>query len=86
MSTRAPAIQHRPASPFKQPPAVWAVAFACVISFMGIGLVDPILPALAESLHATPSQVSLLFTSYLVVTAVAMLAVGCPAGSAPNAR
>jgi ACDE family multidrug resistance protein len=64
------------ASPFKQPRAVWAVAFACVISFMGIGLVDPILPALARSLHATPSQVSLLFTSYLVVTAVAMLVVG----------
>jgi MFS transporter, ACDE family, multidrug resistance protein len=63
-------------SPFKQPRAVWAVAFACVISFMGIGLVDPILPALATSLHATPSQVSLLFTSYLVVTAVAMLVVG----------
>jgi MFS transporter, ACDE family, multidrug resistance protein len=63
-------------SPFKQPRAVWAVAFACVISFMGIGLVDPILPALASSLHATPSQVSLLFTSYLVVTAVAMLVVG----------
>jgi MFS family permease len=52
------------------------VAFACVISFMGIGLVDPILPALAHNLHATPSQVSLLFTSYLVVTAVAMLVVG----------
>ncbi|MFS4109583.1 MFS transporter [Streptomyces sp. PD-S100-1] len=64
------------ASPFKQPKAVWAVAFACVISFMGIGLVDPILPALAESLHATPSQVSLLFSSYLIVTAVAMLFVG----------
>jgi ACDE family multidrug resistance protein len=64
------------ASPFRQPRAVWAVAFACVISFMGIGLVDPILPALAGSLHATPSQVSLLFTSYLVVTAVAMLVVG----------
>ena len=63
-------------SPFKQPRAVWAVAFACVVSFMGIGLVDPILPALAGSLHATPSQVSLLFTSYLVVTAVAMLVVG----------
>jgi ACDE family multidrug resistance protein len=63
-------------SPFRQPRAVWAVAFACVISFMGIGLVDPILPALASSLHATPSQVSLLFTSYLVVTAVAMLVVG----------
>ncbi|GGL13781.1 MFS transporter [Mangrovihabitans endophyticus] len=66
----------KPASPFRQPRAVWAVAFACVISFMGIGLVDPILPALASSLHASPSQVSLLFTSYLVVTAVAMLVVG----------
>ncbi|MGW4910127.1 MFS transporter [Streptomyces sp. NPDC004270] len=64
------------ASLFKQPRAVWAVAFACVISFMGIGLVDPILPSLAKNLHATPSQVSLLFTSYLVVTAVAMLVVG----------
>ena len=59
-----------------QPRAVWAVAFACVISFMGIGLVDPILPALAEGLQATPAQVSLLFTSYLVVTAIAMLGVG----------
>jgi MFS family permease len=63
-------------SPFRQPRAVWAVAFACVISFMGIGLVDPILPALAHQLNATPSQVSLLFTSYLVVTAVMMLVVG----------
>jgi MFS family permease len=58
---------------FRQPRAVWAVAFACVISFMGIGLVDPILPALSAQLHASPSQVSLLFTSYLLVTAVAML-------------
>src|SRR5690349_7427149 len=58
---------------FNQPRAVYAVAFACVVSFMGIGLVDPILPALAHDLHATPSQVTLLFTSYLVVTAVMML-------------
>ncbi|MDO9380270.1 MAG: MFS transporter [Nocardioidaceae bacterium] len=56
-----------------QPKAVYAVAFACVISFMGIGLVDPILPALSSELDATPSQVTLLFTSYLLVTAVAML-------------
>ncbi|MFJ3338074.1 MFS transporter [Streptomyces sp. NPDC086766] len=68
------------AGPFQQPKAVWAVAFACVISFMGIGLVDPILPALADSLHASPSQVSLLFSSYLIVTAVAMLIVGWFAG------
>jgi MFS transporter, ACDE family, multidrug resistance protein len=58
---------------FKQPKAVFAVAFACVVSFMGIGLVDPILPTLRGALGATPSQISLLFTSYLVVTAVAML-------------
>ena len=62
-----------PANPFKQPKAVFAVAFACVVSFMGIGLVDPILPAISSELHASPSEVTLLFTSYLVVTAVAML-------------
>jgi MFS transporter, ACDE family, multidrug resistance protein len=61
------------ASPFRQPKAVYAVAFACVVSFMGIGLVDPILPAISHELHASPSEVTLLFTSYLVVTAVAML-------------
>ena len=65
-------------SPFKQPKAVFAVAFACVVSFMGIGLVDPILPALSKQLKASPSQVELLFTSYLVVTAVAMLVTACP--------
>src|SRR3954465_10775804 len=60
----------------RQPRAVYAVAFACVVSFMGIGLVDPILPALSAQLDATPSQVTLLFTSYLLVTAVAMLGTG----------
>ncbi len=61
---------------FQQPKAVWIVAFACVVSFMGIGLVDPILPAISSKLHATTSQTELLFTSYLVVTAVAMLVTG----------
>lgn len=61
---------------FKQPKAVWAVFFACIISFMGIGLVDPILPAIASQFSATPSQVTLLFTSYNGVMAVAMLITG----------
>ncbi|MGH2274948.1 MULTISPECIES: MFS transporter [Microbacterium] len=61
------------ASVLRQPLQVWAVAFACVVAFMGIGLVDPILPAIAESLQATPVQTELLFTSYLLVTALAML-------------
>lgn len=56
----------------KQPSAVWAVAFACVIAFMGIGLVDPILPAIAHSLKATPTQTEMLFTSYLLITGAAM--------------
>ncbi|MGA4507654.1 MFS transporter [Propionibacteriaceae bacterium G1746] len=57
----------------KQPKGVWAVAFACVTAFMGIGLVDPILPAISNELDASPSQAMLLFTSYLVITGIAML-------------
>jgi MFS family permease len=68
--------QRAAVSPFRQPRGVWAVAFACVVSFMGIGLVDPIRPALSQQLKASPSTVELLFTSYLVVTAVAMLVTG----------
>lgn len=59
-----------------QPRAVWAVAFACVIAFMGIGLVDPILKPIADELGASPSQTSLLFTSYMAVMGVAMLVTG----------
>ncbi|WP_158862395.1 MFS transporter [Leifsonia sp. AG29] len=62
----------RPTSILKQPTAVWAVAFASVIAFMGIGLVDPILPAIARSLDATPTETEMLFTSYLLITGVAM--------------
>ena len=60
----------------RQSKTVWSVAFASVISFMGIGLVDPILKPIADQLGASPSQVSLLFTSYLAVTGVAMLGTG----------
>lgn len=61
---------------WRQPKAVWAVAFASVVAFMGIGLVDPILKPIADNLNATPSQVSLLFTSYMAVMGVAMLVTG----------
>ncbi|MFC1442551.1 MFS transporter [Streptacidiphilus sp. N1-10] len=56
--------------------AVWATAGAAVVAFMGIGLVDPILPSIAKGLNADAGQVSLLFTSYFLVTAVAMLITG----------
>ncbi len=78
MSTKTASVKELPKQGglLSQPKAVWAVAFACVISFMGLGLVDPILPAIANQLHATPSQVSLLFTSYNLVTGLAMLITG----------
>lgn len=56
----------------KQPGSVWAIAFACMVSFMGIGLVDPILPAISRALEASQSQTMLLFTSYLFITGIAM--------------
>lgn len=61
---------------FHQPKAVWATAFACVVGFMSIGLVDPILTSIAAGLHASASQVSLLFTSYFLVTSLMMLLTG----------
>jgi MFS transporter, ACDE family, multidrug resistance protein len=61
---------------WRQPKSVWAVAFASVVAFMGIGLVDPILKPIADNLNASPSQVSLLFTSYMAVMGVAMLITG----------
>ena len=40
---------------FSQPRAVWAAPLAAVVSFMGLGPADPILPAIAKNLHASPS-------------------------------
>ncbi|WP_421013784.1 MFS transporter, partial [Glutamicibacter creatinolyticus] len=57
---------------WRQPGSVWAIAFACMVSFMGIGLVDPILPAISRELEASASQTMLLFTSYLFITGIAM--------------
>jgi MFS transporter, ACDE family, multidrug resistance protein len=74
VANKAPVLQETRL--LKQPRSVWAVFFASIIAFMGIGLVDPILPAIAHNMRATPSEVSLLFTSYNAVMAVAMLITG----------
>ena len=58
------------------PPAIWATAFATFAAFMGIGVVDPILPVIGRAMGATPAQVEWLFTSYIAVMAVAMLVSG----------
>ena len=59
-----------------QPRAVWVTAFAAVIAFMGIGLVDPVLKSIGEGLDATRAQVTLLFSSYIFVQVFAMLVTG----------
>lgn len=59
-----------------QPVAVWATAFAAVIAFMGIGLVDPILPEIAKQLDAGADKVTLLFAVYMGVQVLAMLITG----------
>ena len=66
--TAATAPPNETPSMWRQPRAVWAVAFACVIAFMGIGLVDPILPAISRELNATPAQSMLLFAGVIGLT------------------
>lgn len=56
--------------------ATWAIVFATVGVFMGIGVVSPILAPLATELGGTPAQVSLLFTSYMAVMGLAMITTG----------
>jgi len=56
--------------------SAYAVAFTCMVAFMGIGLVDPILKTVAVKLNATPAQTTLLFTSYMLVNGIIMLFTG----------
>jgi ACDE family multidrug resistance protein len=58
------------------PKAVLATAFATMVAFMGIGVVDPILPVIGRAMGATPAQVEMLFTSYIAVMSLAMLVAG----------
>lgn len=64
--------ERSPLNILHQPRAVKAIVFACVISYMGIGLVDPILPTIAKDLNASTGQTELLFTTYLFTMAVVM--------------
>ena len=43
---------------------------------MGLGLVGPVLPTISTQLGASPSEVTLLYTSYNAVMAIAMLITG----------
>ena len=43
-------------------PAVWAVTIAVAFSYMGVGVVDPILPEISSALKASPGQTELLLS------------------------
>ena len=53
--------------------AILAAVLAVFFAFMGIGVVDPILPVIADEMGAAPWETEMLFTSYLAIMAVAML-------------
>jgi MFS transporter, ACDE family, multidrug resistance protein len=53
--------------------AIYATAVAAFLAIAGIAVVDPILPAIAESIGVTPWQVELLFTAYIAVMALGMI-------------
>lgn len=59
-----------------QPKSVWAVLAASVVAFMGIGLVDPILPVIGKGLDASHSEIELLFTSYFLIIGLSNLLTG----------
>jgi len=63
-------------TPYSVPRAVLATAFATFVAFMGIGVVDPLLPLIGREMGATPFQVEWLFTSYISVMAITMLISG----------
>lgn len=56
--------------------ARWITIFATFLAFMGIGVVDPVLPSIAASIGASHWQVELLFTSYIFVMACMMMPAG----------
>ncbi len=53
-----------------------AVAFSTFIAFMGIGVVDPLLPLIGKQMGASPFQVEWLFTSYIAVMSLSMFLSG----------
>ncbi|MFY4775426.1 MFS transporter [Metabacillus sp. RGM 3146] len=56
--------------------ARYITVFATFLAFMGIGVVDPILPAIAEQIGAKHWQVEMLFTAYILTMAIMMIPAG----------
>ncbi|MGD8190441.1 MFS transporter [Brevibacillus ginsengisoli] len=66
--------------------ARYITVFATFLAFMGIGVVDPILPIIAEQIGATHWQVEMLFTAYIFTMAFMMIPAGLLANRAGDKR
>lgn len=58
------------------PSSVWILFIAIIAALMGMGLIGPVLPTLSKQLGASPSEVTLLYSSYNLVMAVGALITG----------
>ena len=58
------------------PSSVWVLFIAIIAALMGMGLIGPVLPTLSKQLSASPSEVTLLYSSYNLVMAVGALITG----------
>lgn len=58
------------------PTAVWMLFIGIIAALMGMGLIGPVLPTLTTQLGASPSEVTLLYSSYNLVMAVGALITG----------
>lgn len=56
--------------------AIFTTCLAALFGFMGIGVVDPILPVIAEQIGASHWQVEMLFTTYIFMMSVIMIPSG----------
>ncbi|MDR1721736.1 MAG: MFS transporter [Methanobrevibacter sp.] len=58
------------------PRAAWILFIACVLTITGLSLLSPVLPSIVRELHGSPMEISMLYTSYNAMMAVAMLITG----------
>lgn len=56
--------------------SILTTCLAALFGFMGIGVVDPILPIIANQIGATHWQVEMLFTSYILMMSIIMVPSG----------
>ncbi|HSQ87410.1 MFS transporter [Romboutsia sp.] len=54
----------------------YITVFATFLAFMGIGVVDPILPTIAKHIGASHWQIEMLFTAYILTMAIMMIPSG----------